>query len=94
MTRDTNLFYDEIAKPFIAQLEDEIPCAYFNIQNYVKTLKNEDKEDDKNLIALLKILSPQHLLKVSFANDSNDSQIFNVFIQIKLLSFTVSNETE
>ena len=72
VTSDTNLFYNDIAKPFIAQLEDEIPCTYFNIQDYVKVLKNEDKVDDKNLIALLKILSPQHLLKVPFANDSNE----------------------
>lgn len=72
VTKDTGLFYNEIAKPFIDQLNEEIPCTYFNIQNYVKVLKNEDKEDDKNLIALLKILSPQHLLKVPFANDSNE----------------------
>ena len=72
VTKDTGLFYNEIAKPFIDQLDEEIPCTYFNIQNYVKVLKNEDKEDDKNLIALLKILSPQHLLKVPFANDSNE----------------------
>jgi len=72
VTKDTGLFYNEIAKPFIDQLDEEIPCTYFNIQNYVKVLKNEDKADDKNLIALLKILSPQHLLKVPFANDSNE----------------------
>jgi len=72
VTKDTSLFYNEIAKPFIDQLDEEIPCTYFNIQNYVKVLKNEDKVDDKNLIALLKILSPQHLLKVPFANDSNE----------------------
>lgn len=72
VTKDTNLFYNEIAKPFIDQSQEEIPCTYFNIQNYTKALKNEDKEDDKNLIALLKILSPQHLLKVPFANDSNE----------------------
>jgi len=72
VTKDTGLFYSEIAKPFIDQLDEEIPCTYFNIQNYVKVLKNKDKEDDKNLIALLKILSPQHLLKVPFANDSNE----------------------
>lgn len=72
VTKDTGLFYNEIAKPFIEQLGEEIPCTYFNIQNYVKVLKNADKEDDKNLIALLKILSPQHLLKLPFANDSNE----------------------
>lgn len=72
VTRDTSIFYNEIAKPFIAQLADDIPCTYFNIQDYVKILKNDDKKDDKNLIALLKILSPQHLLKIPFSNDSNE----------------------
>jgi adenine-specific DNA-methyltransferase len=84
VTKDTALFYNEIAKPFIDKLDDEIPCTYFNIQNYVKVLKNEDKEDDKNLIALLKILSPQHLLKVPFANDSNelDDKFYNELLHI------------
>ncbi len=71
VTKDTNLFYNSIAKPFIAQIEDEIPCTYFDIRDYEKFLRNEDKEDDKNLIALQKLLSPFFLLKVSFANDSN-----------------------
>jgi len=70
--KDTGLFYNDIVNKFIDKLEEDIPCTYFNIQNYVKALKNEDKEDDKKLIALLKILSPQHLLKVPFANDSNE----------------------
>ena len=72
VTRDTGLFYNEIAKPFINSLADEIPCTYFNIKDYEKALRNKDKEDDKTLIALLKILSPCHLLKVPFANDSNE----------------------
>ncbi len=71
VTKDTNLFYNEIVKPYVETLEDEIPCVYFNIKDYEAILKNEDKEDDKNLIALQKILSPFHLLKVPFINDSN-----------------------
>jgi len=72
VTKETGLFYNEIVKPFIEKLDDEIPCAYFNLRDYVKILVNEDKKDDKSLIALLKILSPQHLLKVPFSNDSNE----------------------
>ena len=34
-------------------------------------LRNKNKEDDKTLIALQKLLSPYFLLKVPFANDSN-----------------------
>lgn len=72
VTKDTSLFYTEIAKSHIDSIGEEIPCTYFNIQDYLKALKNEDKTDDKNLIALLKVLSPQHLLKVPFSDDSNE----------------------
>lgn len=71
VTRDTNLFYNDIAKPFIDSLTDEITCTHFDIRNYETILRNTDKEDDKGLIALQKLLSPCHLLKVPFANDSN-----------------------
>jgi len=71
VTKDTNLFYNSIAKPFIDIIEDEIPCTYFDIRDYDKVLRNEDKADDKNLIALQKLLSPYFLLKESFTNDSN-----------------------
>lgn len=72
VTKDTSLFYTEIAKPFIESLEDEIPATYFDIRDYDKELRNEDKADDKKLIALQKLLSAHHLLRVPFANDSNE----------------------
>ncbi len=71
VTRDTNLFYNDIARPFIDTLTDEITCTHFDVRNYENILRNADKEDDKGLIALKKLLSPNHLLKVPFTNDSN-----------------------
>lgn len=71
VTSDTNLFYNDIAKPFIDSLTDEITCTHFDIRNYETILRNANKEDDKSLIALQKLLSPNHLLKVPFTNDSN-----------------------
>ena len=70
--KDTNLFYNDIAKPFIDNLNEEIQTTYFNIKEYEEILTNESKDDDKDLIALLKLLSPNHLLRVPFANDSNE----------------------
>jgi len=67
----TDYFYNEIAQPFIQDLPATIEFTHFDIRNYEKPLRNEDKEDDKQLIALFKLLSPEHLLKLSFANDSN-----------------------
>lgn len=67
----TDLFYREIAKQFLDNLDEEIPFTWFDIREYDKPLRNAAKEDDNKLIALFKILSPTHLLKLSFANDSN-----------------------
>jgi len=71
VTKDTNLFYNSIAKPFIDKIDEEIKCTYFDIREYEKIIKDEGKQDDKTLIALQKLLSPFFLLKAPFANDSN-----------------------
>lgn len=72
VTKDTGLFYNDIAKPFIDGLTDEIPCIYFNIREHEKALRSDQKDGNKDINALFKILSPYHLLKVPFANDSNE----------------------
>ena len=69
--KKTEVFYKDIAEPFINTITDEIEFTYFNIQEYQKPLRNNDKEDDNLLITLFKIFSPEHLLKLPFANDSN-----------------------
>jgi len=68
--KDNPWFYEEIAK-IVSKIDAEIPCVYFDIKDYDKVLRNNNKEDDKELIALFKILSPQHLLKIATPNDSN-----------------------
>lgn len=68
---NTDFFYKEIAKPFIDTVLDELEYTYFDLATYDKILRNSDKEDDTKLIVLYKLLSPEHLLKLSFANDSN-----------------------
>ena len=67
----TEFFYTEIAAPAIAALPHEITFTHFDIREYNKALRNNDKKDDNTLIALFKLLSPEHLLKLPFANDSN-----------------------
>lgn len=68
--KDNPWFYEEIAK-IVSKIEIEIPCVYFDIRDYEKILRNTKTDDDKELVALYKILSPQHLLKVITPNDSN-----------------------
>ena len=67
----TDYFYNQIAEPFMAKLEKEITFTHFDIREYEKNIRNTDKNDDNKLIALYKLLSPEHLLKLPFTNDSN-----------------------
>ena len=68
--KDNPFFYDELKK-ILSETEDAIVATIFNLNDYKKIVTNSDKTDDKRLIALYKILSPVHLIKLSFANDSN-----------------------
>lgn len=82
--KTTDVFYKEIAEPFIANITSEIEFTYFNIQDFQKPLRNTDKTDDTSLIALFKLLSPEHLLKLPFANDSNnlDKRFYSELLHI------------
>ena len=80
----TDFFYKQIAEPLIAGITTEIEFTYFNLQDYQKLLRNEDKADDNKLIALFKLLSPEHLLKLPFINDSNslDKRFYSELLHI------------
>jgi adenine-specific DNA-methyltransferase len=80
----TDFFYKQIAEPFIAEIKNEVEFTYFNIQDYQKPLRNNDKADDNKLIALFKLLSPEHLLKLPFTNDSNslDKRFYSELLHI------------
>lgn len=80
----TDFFYKDIAKPHIETLKNELEYTYFNFKDHDKALRNADKDDDKSLIALFKLLSPEHLLKLSFANDSNtlDKNFYSELLHI------------
>ncbi|HEY5591689.1 MAG TPA: TaqI-like C-terminal specificity domain-containing protein [Paludibacter sp.] len=69
--KTTDFFYKQIAEPAIAAITHEVTFTWFDIRDYDKPLRNADKKDDNILIALYKLLSPEHLLKLPFANDSN-----------------------
>ncbi len=65
----TDFFYNQIAKPHIAQLSVEIETAHFDLKKAKVELASGAGE--KQLLQLFKILSPQHLLMSALANDSN-----------------------
>ncbi|WP_144605758.1 class I SAM-dependent DNA methyltransferase [Algoriphagus algorifonticola] len=86
----TDFFYKNIAEPAIEKVKDQIPFTYFDFRDYEKPLRNTDKSDDIKLIALFKLLSPEHLLKLPFANDSNslDRRFYSELLHIIGLSET------
>lgn len=82
VTQNTDLFYNDITKPFLNSLTDELKCTYFDLRDY--KIDSTEKEDEKKLIPLYKIFSPAHLLKQPFANDSNrlDRAFYNELLHI------------
>lgn len=80
----TDFFYKQVAEPFIAEIKHDIEFTYFDIRDYEKPLRNADKKDDNQLIALFKLLSPEHLLKLPFSNDSNslDKRFYGELLHI------------
>jgi len=65
----TDYFYTEIAAPGIAEHAATLVYTWFDIREYESLIDNPVKES--RLVPLLKILSPAHLLKLPFLNDSN-----------------------
>ncbi|WP_396179273.1 Eco57I restriction-modification methylase domain-containing protein [Flavobacterium sp.] len=80
----TDFFYREIAKPYIATVIDKIEYTCFDLASYDTILRNANKDDDAKLIVLYKLLSPEHLLKLSFTNDSNtlDKNFYNELLHL------------
>lgn len=68
---NTDWFYQEIARDFIEKELSELPCTYFNLKDFERITRKPAQREDGKLIALYKVLSPAHLLKQTFANDSN-----------------------
>lgn len=80
----TDFFYSEIAKPAIDEVIENLEYTHFNLKEYEKFVRNSNRKDDNSLIALFKILSPSHLLKLPFLNDSNtlDKSFYNELLHI------------
>jgi Eco57I restriction endonuclease. len=69
--KDTKFFYESIAKPHLDAVSEQMVAVYFDIRTYERFVLNANERDDTKLIPLYKVLSPTHLLKQPFANDSN-----------------------
>jgi hypothetical protein len=83
--KKTEHFYKNIAHPFLENLKEDVPCTYFNLKELFEKINfNEETESDNQLIIYYKIFSPEHLLKKSFANDSNtlNKEFYNELLYI------------
>lgn len=69
--KNTPFFFDEVRKLLDEFPRGEIHCTRFALRDYKPPFMFIEEEEEKKLIALYKILSPGHLLKVPFADDSN-----------------------
>ncbi|MGV8134125.1 MAG: Eco57I restriction-modification methylase domain-containing protein [Mangrovibacterium sp.] len=88
----TDFFYNEIAAREVEKLVDEIPFTHFDLREIEKILRSNQKDKDTKLVPFFKIFSPEHLLKLSFCNDSNslDRRFYNELLHIIGLEETKS----
>ena len=68
--KDNPFFYGELRK-ILDETEVTFDATEFSFDKLKEIIKNADNADDDKLIPVYKILSPVHLLKLPFANDSN-----------------------
>ncbi len=82
--KERDFFYNDIAKPFLKNFKEEIKFTWFDLKAVEKVVKSATQKDDSKLIDLYKILSPVHLLKQPFANDSNslDTKFYGELLHI------------
>ncbi len=82
----TDHFYKFIAAKHIDLIEEEVPCTYFSLKDAEKILDKEElnEKEEETIINLYKILSPEHLLTLPFANDSNslNKEFYNELLHI------------
>ncbi|MDR0909364.1 MAG: Eco57I restriction-modification methylase domain-containing protein [Spirochaetaceae bacterium] len=67
----TGDFYTKVAASYIEKHKKELNYTWFSITDYESIIRNNDRDADNQLINLYKFLSPENLLKLPFANDSN-----------------------
>lgn len=80
----TDFFYKQIASVQIKKVEHLIVFSFFDLRKVEKILRNDIKSDDVRLVSIYKLLSPAHLLKLPFINDSNslDKKFYTELLHI------------
>lgn len=63
--------YKEIIKPEVERIEHKLRFTYLNIQDFARTISNDDIISKQKFVATYKLFSPTHLLKLPFKSDHN-----------------------
>ncbi len=75
----TDFFYKQIAEPYIAGITSEIEFTYFNIQDYQKPLRNDDKADDQQINCAFQVALTRASFKASIYQ--RQQQLRQTFLQ-------------
>lgn len=84
VSSDRDLFYKQIARQVVEELEPQLTYTYFDIRDAEKLIKKNTKEADNKLAFYFKVFSPRHLLKETARNDSNqlNKEFYNELLHI------------
>ncbi|GAB3542522.1 type IIG restriction enzyme/methyltransferase [Spirosoma fluminis] len=68
--KDDLFFYSETAR-ILRELDEEVPVTCLNLREIAEALDWPAEKGNQALIPVFKLFSPEHLLKLPFANDAN-----------------------
>ncbi|QJW91442.1 class I SAM-dependent DNA methyltransferase [Spirosoma taeanense] len=88
--KDNTFFYAEVAR-ILRELDDEVPVTCLDLRKTADALVLPPAEGNRLLIPVYKLFSPEHLLKLPFANDANtlNRQFYNELLHIMGLHETM-----
>lgn len=89
----TDFFYKQIAKNYLENSDTDIPVTYFDLNDYKPLLSSNDDAQQKKLVLLYKIFSPEFLLSKQLKNDNNslNKEFYNELLYIIGLHETKEN---
>lgn len=68
---NNDYIYNAIIKPEVERVEHRLQFVHIDLTAFKHKIKNEDIINDKSFIAVYKLFSPTHLLKLPFCYDHN-----------------------
>lgn len=63
--------YDAIIKPEVERVEHRLRFVYVDLRTFERKIQNKEIISNKSFIAVYKLFSPTHLLKLPFSSDHN-----------------------